>query len=121
MKQSPPRSRGAVPPPRTGSSYPSVQTETSSVHRIARRGKGAAQARILAALAIHGPATLPGLRACPLLADLTATDLCHALALLELRGLVEADDRSELAVVDGIRCRRDFILYARVRPGGGEP
>ncbi len=120
MTTSPPRSRGVAPPPRSGSSYPSVQTETSSIHRIRRRGKDAARARILAVLAIAGPATLPQLRDCPRLADLTATQIREGMASLVADGLVEASDRSELAVVDGIRCRRDFTLYSRVRPGGGE-
>ncbi len=73
-------------------------------------------------LAIHGPLQLREIKAVGWLTGITSTELCNAVAALVAAHLIEATERSRIAVMgDGTRCRVDDLLYRLARQGGGEP
>lgn len=120
VKTSPPRrSSGPVPSPRT-ESYPPERpdTSTSGEESPPDRSAETLQARILACIAGTGPVRFTSLHERPELTDLTSTEFVESLWALVDSRRVDADGRSEIVVIDGIRQPRFFTLLSVAKKGG---
>jgi hypothetical protein len=109
--------RGSTVPRAHSQSYPSVQATASDPSE----NSWDFRPEILATIATSGPIELAAIRARPSLAHATAFGILESLKCLIRTGQVEAWPQSEpVETEDGIRTRRDFVLYCLCR-GGGEP
>jgi hypothetical protein len=97
-------------------SYPSVQSNASDPPKKPWDFRP----EILATIAVSGPIELSAIRERAGLKHATATALLESLKCLIRAGLIDAWPQTDVAEIDGVRCRRDFTLYC-LRRGGGEP